>query len=49
MEWCNKAKKVFSKIDRELLLHANITKLIALVYLTPRVNFYSSKITFKKF
>ena len=49
MEWCFKAKKIFSKIYCELILHANLTKLIGSLYLTPRVNFYSSTNIFKKF
>ena len=43
MEWCFWAKKILSKIDCELLFNANLTKLIGSLYLTPRVNFYSSK------
>ena len=49
MEWCFRAKKICSKIDCEVLIHANLTKLIGSLYLTPRVNFYSSKNSFKKF
>ena len=48
MEWCFRAKKIFSKIDCELLLHANLTKLKGSLYLTPRVHFYSSKKKFQE-
>ena len=49
MEWCFRVKKIFSKIYCKLLLDANLTKLIVLLYLTQKVNFYSSKNIFKKF
>ena len=48
MEWCFRAKKIFSKIDCELLLHANLTKLKGSLYLTTGVHFYSSKKYFQE-
>ena len=36
MECCFRAKKIFSKIDCELLLCANLTKLIGSLYLTQK-------------
>ena len=30
-EWCFRAKQIFSKIDCELLLYANLTKFIGLL------------------
>ena len=42
------SNNLFSKIYCELLLHAKLTKLIGSLYLTPKVNFYSSKNNFKK-
>ena len=49
MEWCFRAKKIFSKIYCELLLYANLTKLIGSLYSTHKDNFYSSKNISKKF
>ena len=43
MEWCFRAKKIFSKIDCELLFSANLTKHIDLLWWTKKVCFSSSK------
>ena len=49
MKLCFRAKKIFSKIYCELLLHAKLTKLIGSLYSTHKDNFYSSKNISKKF
>ena len=48
MEWCFRAKNIFSKIDCKLTLYANLTKLISSLYSTPRVNFYLLKKYFQE-
>jgi hypothetical protein len=48
-EWCFRAEKTFSKIDCELLLYANLTKLIGSLCWTKKVSFSSSKHIFKQF
>ena len=49
MEWSFRAKKIFSKIDCEFLLQANLTKPNGSLYSPLRVNLYSSKHIFKMF
>ena len=39
MEWYFRAKKIFSTIDFELLLYANLTKLIGSLYLFTKKYF----------
>ena len=47
-ECCFRAEKIFSKIDCELLLYANLTKLICILCWTKKVSFFSSKPIFNQ-